>query len=111
MGSFPVEDRSVGCAAERSAECGDTLQLQVKLDTRGVIVEQARFRAYGCSATIASGSFVTEWLIGRRLDEMTDITAALIVAALELSDEEAHGAVLAARVARTAVDDARCRAH
>jgi nitrogen fixation NifU-like protein len=110
VGVLPVTDERVGQATERSAECGDVLQLYVKLDASRAIIVEARFKAYGCSATIAAGSFVTEWLAGRPAADVDDMTEESIRDALALSPDEAHAAALAARVVGRAVGHGTRRA-
>jgi nitrogen fixation NifU-like protein len=97
-------DERVTRATARSAECGDTLQLEVRLDQSRAIIAEARFKAYGCSATIAAGSFVTEWLAGRPASAAGDLTEDVISDALDLVPDEAHAAALAVRVVREAID-------
>jgi nitrogen fixation NifU-like protein len=79
--------------------------MHVSLDATRAMIKGARFKAYGCSATIAAGSFATEWLAGRQVADVVDLTEAVITDALDLSPEEAHAAALAVRVARAAVTD------
>ena len=83
VGSFDNEDPTVGSGMVGAPACGDVMKLQIKVDDNGVI-EDARFKTYGCGSAIASSSLVTEWMKGKTLDEAEAIKNTAIAEELEL---------------------------
>ncbi len=106
VGSFSNEDISVGTGMVGAPACGDVMRLQIKVADNGVI-EDAKFKTYGCGSAIASSSLVTEWLKGKTLDEATTIKNSDIAAELALPPVKVHCSVLAEDAIRAAIDDYR----
>ena len=84
--------------------CGDVMKLQIKVDDNGVI-EDAKFKTYGCGSAIASSSLLTEWVKGKTLDEAKEIKNTQIAEELELPPVKVHCSVLAEDAIRAAIDD------
>ncbi|MEM1166627.1 MAG: Fe-S cluster assembly scaffold IscU [Planctomycetota bacterium] len=97
-------DKSVGNGVVGAPECGDVMQLQIKVGDDGKI-EDAKFKTFGCGSAIASSSLATEWLKGRTLDEGLDIKNTDIVEELSLPPVKIHCSVLAEDAIRTAIAD------
>ncbi|WP_368938650.1 Fe-S cluster assembly scaffold IscU, partial [Morganella morganii] len=89
VGSFDNEDPTVGSGMVGAPACGDVMKLQIKVDDNGVI-EDARFKTYGCGSAIASSSLVTEWMKGKTLDEAEAIKNTAIAEELELPPVKIH---------------------
>ena len=83
VGSFDKNDDSVGTGMVGAPACGDVMKLQIKVDDKGII-EDAKFKTYGCGSAIASSSLVTEWLKGKTLDEAGSIKNSAIAEELEI---------------------------
>ena len=94
VGSFDNEDPTVGSGMVGAPACGDVMKLQIKVDDNGVI-EDARFKTYGCGSAIASSSLVTEWMKGKTLDEAEAIKNTAIAEELELPPVKIHCSILA----------------
>lgn len=104
VGSFDKDDTSVGTGMVGAPACGDVMKLQIKVNEEGVI-EDARFKTYGCGSAIASSSLVTEWVKGKTLDEAQTIKNSDIAAELALPPVKIHCSVLAEDAIRAAVED------
>lgn len=104
VGSLDKEDPSVGSGLVGSPTCGDVMRLQIKVDDEGII-EDARFKTYGCGSAIASSSLVTEWVKGKTLDEATKVKNAQIAEELALPPVKVHCSVLAEDAVKAAIDD------
>ena len=104
VGSLDKEDNSVGTAIVGAPACGDVMKLQIKVNGEGVI-EDAKFKTYGCGSAIASSSLVTEWVKGRTLDEAEQIKSSEIVEYLCLPPVKIHCSVLAEDAIRSAIED------
>ena len=109
VGSFgsskEVQTRTdVGVGIVGAPECGDVMQLQIKVNERGVI-EDAKFKCFGCGSAIASSSLATEWIKGKTVDEALTIKNTQIVEELSLPPVKIHCSVLAEDSIRTAIDD------
>ena len=109
VGSFgtsaEVSDRKdVGVGIVGAPECGDVMQLQIKISDEGVI-EDAKFKCFGCGSAIASSSLATEWVKGKTVDEALKIKNMEIVEELSLPPVKIHCSVLAEDSIRTAIDD------
>ena len=102
VGSFDKEDPSVGTGMVGAPACGDVMKLQIKVGENGII-EDAKFKTYGCGSAIASSSLVTEMLKGRTLDEAQDIKNTSIVEELALPPVKIHCSVLAEDAIKAAV--------
>lgn len=104
VGALDKEDPSVGTGMVGAPACGDVMRLQIKVDEDGVI-EDARFKTYGCGSAIASSSLVTEWLKGRSLDEALEIKNTDIAEELALPPVKVHCSVLAEDAIKAAIAD------
>ncbi|MBG7618082.1 Fe-S cluster assembly scaffold IscU [Herbaspirillum sp. AP02] len=108
VGSFDKDDTSVATGMVGAPACGDVMKLQIKVDHNGII-EDARFKTYGCGSAIASSSLVTEWLKGRTLDQALDIKNTAIADELALPPVKIHCSILAEDAIKAAVADYRSR--
>lgn len=104
VGSFDKKDAQVGTGMVGAPACGDVMKLQIKVDSNGVI-EDAKFKTYGCGSAIASSSLLTEWVKGKTLDEAKTIKNTQIAEELELPPVKVHCSVLAEDAIRAAIDD------
>ncbi len=104
VGSFDNEDPSVGSGMVGAPACGDVMRLQIKVNKDGII-EDARFKTYGCGSAIASSSLVTEWMKGKSLDQAQSIKNTQIVAELELPPVKIHCSILAEDAIKAAIAD------
>lgn len=109
VGSFGTqkeikERKDVGVGLVGAPECGDVMQLQIKVDDTGKI-EDAKFKCFGCGSAIASSSLATEWLKGKSVDEGLEIKNTQIVEELSLPPVKIHCSVLAEDAIRAAIDD------
>ena len=108
VGSFDKEDPSVGTGMVGAPACGDVMKLQIKVGENGII-EDAKFKTYGCGSAIASSSLVTEMLKGRTLDEAQAIKNTSIVEELALPPVKIHCSVLAEDAIKAAVADLKSK--
>ena len=106
VGSFDKNDESVGTGMVGAPACGDVMKLQIKVNESGVI-EDAKFKTYGCGSAIASSSLVTEWLKGKTLDEASTIKNTEIAQELALPPVKIHCSILAEDAIKAAIDDYR----
>ena len=106
VGSFDKSDESVGTGMVGAPACGDVMKLQIKVNEQGII-EDARFKTYGCGSAIASSSLVTEWVKGRTLDDAATIRNTQIAAELVLPPVKIHCSILAEDAIKAAVADYR----
>lgn len=104
VGSFDKTASNVGTGMVGAPACGDVMRLQIQVDESGVI-EDARFKTYGCGSAIASSSLVTEWLKGKTLDQAREIRNVEIAQELALPPVKVHCSVLAEDAIKAAVDD------
>lgn len=104
VGSFEKGDASVGTGMVGAPACGDVMKLQIKVSNGGMI-EDARFKTYGCGSAIASSSLVTEWLKGKTLDEALEIKNMEIAEELALPPVKVHCSILAEDAIKAAVQD------
>ena len=104
VGSFDRSDSSVGTGMVGAPACGDVMKLQIKVSKEGVI-EDAKFKTYGCGSAIASSSLVTEWLKGKTIDEATEIKNTQIAEELALPPVKIHCSILAEDAIKAAVKD------
>ena len=104
VGSFDKGDESVGTGMVGAPACGDVMKLQIKVNKDGVI-EDARFKTYGCGSAIASSSLVTEWVKGKKLDEAASIRNTQIAEELSLPPVKIHCSILAEDAIKAAVED------
>lgn len=108
VGSFDKNDPTVGTGMVGAPACGDVMKLQIKVNDNGII-EDARFKTYGCGSAIASSSLVTEWVKGKTLDEATSIKNTEIAQELALPPVKIHCSILAEDAIKAAIDDYRNR--
>lgn len=104
VGSFPKDEPNVGTGIVGAPECGDVLKLQLKINDSGLI-EDARFKTFGCGSAIASSSYVTELVKGRHVDEAMAIKNTVIVKELNLPPVKIHCSVLAEDAIKAAIKD------
>ena len=106
VGTMDKDDPNVGTGMVGAPACGDVMRLQIKVGDDGVI-EDAKFKTYGCGSAIASSSLVTEWMKGKTLDEATDIKNTQIAEELALPPVKIHCSVLAEDAIKAAIADLR----
>ena len=108
VGVLDKNSENVGTGMVGAPACGDVMRLQIQVNDSGVI-EEARFKTYGCGSAIASSSLVTEWLKGKTLDEAQAIKNIDIAAELALPPVKVHCSVLAEDAIKAAIDDYRSK--
>ncbi|MEI8303557.1 MAG: Fe-S cluster assembly scaffold IscU [Burkholderiales bacterium] len=108
VGAFDKGDASVGTGMVGAPACGDVMKLQIKVNDEGVI-EDARFKTYGCGSAIASSSLVTEWVKGKTLDQAMAIRNTEIAAELALPPVKIHCSILAEDAIKAAIQDYRSK--
>ena len=106
VGSFDKGDEEVGTGMVGAPACGDVMKLQIRVGKDGLI-EDARFKTYGCGSAIASSSLVTEWVKGKRLDEAATIKNTQIAEELSLPPVKIHCSILAEDAIKAAIADYR----
>ncbi|MGM0552665.1 MAG: Fe-S cluster assembly scaffold IscU [Pseudomonadota bacterium] len=104
VGSFDKSDEHVGTGMVGAPACGDVMKLQIKVNDEGII-EDARFKTYGCGSAIASSSLLTEWVRGKTLDEASEIKNTQIAEELALPPVKIHCSVLAEDAIKAAISD------
>ncbi len=104
VGSMDNDDSSVGTGMVGAPACGDVMKLQIKVNDEGVI-EDAKFKTYGCGSAIASSSLLTEWVKGKTLEEASQIKNSEIAEELELPPVKVHCSVLAEDAIKAAIDN------
>jgi len=104
VGSLDKDDPSVGTGMVGAPACGDVMKLQIKVDKKGVI-EEAKFKTYGCGSAIASSSLVTEWVKGKSVEEAAKIRNTEIASELSLPPVKIHCSILAEDAIKAAVED------
>ena len=104
VGSFAKDEKNVGTGMVGAPACGDVMKLQIKVNDDGII-EDARFKTYGCGSAIASSSLLTEWVRGKTLDEAMAIKNTDIAEELALPPVKIHCSVLAEDAIRAAISD------
>jgi nitrogen fixation NifU-like protein len=105
VGSLDKKDPSVGTGLVGAPECGDVMKLQVKINPETNVIEDAKFKTFGCGSAIASSSLATEWLKGRSVEQALDIKNTEIVKELNLPPVKIHCSVLAEDAIKAAVRD------
>ena len=106
VGKLNENDENVGTGMVGAPACGDVMRLQIRVSSDGII-EDAKFKTYGCGSAIASSSLLTEWVRGKSLDEAREISNVQIAQELSLPPVKIHCSVLAEDAIRAAVDDYR----
>jgi len=104
VGSFDKGDMQVGTGMVGAPACGDVMKLQIKVSDSGII-EDAKFKTYGCGSAIASSSLLTEWVKGKSLDEAREIKNTDIAEELALPPVKIHCSVLAEDAIKAAIED------
>ena len=110
VGSMDKGDPNVGTGLVGAPACGDVMKLQLKIDDEGVI-EDAKFKTFGCGSAIASSSLLTEWVKGKTLDEASQIKNTEIVDELELPPVKIHCSVLAEDAIKAAITDLKNKSN
>ena len=106
VGKMDIDKKNVGTGMVGAPACGDVMRLQIQVDDEGVI-EDAKFKTYGCGSAIASSSLLTEWVKGKRLEEAAEIKNSQIAEELSLPPVKIHCSVLAEDAIKAAVADLR----
>ena len=104
VGSFDKNDENIATGMVGAPACGDVMKLQLKIDADGVI-EDAKFKTYGCGSAIASSSLVTEWVKGKTLEQASTITNSDISTELALPPVKIHCSILAEDAIKAAISD------
>ena len=110
VGSFEKGDASVGTGMVGAPACGDVMKLQIKVNPATGVIEDARFKTYGCGSAIASSSLVTEWVKGKTLDEAMNLKNTQIAEELALPPVKIHCSILAEDAIKAAVSDYKAKA-
>jgi nitrogen fixation protein NifU and related proteins len=105
VGSFAKDAPGVGTGLVGAPECGDVMKLQIKVNLETGVIEDAKFKTFGCGSAIASSSLATEWLKGRTVDEAAKIKNTDIVNELRLPPVKIHCSVLAEDAIKAALED------
>ena len=108
VGTLDQADENVGTGMVGAPACGDVMRLQIKVNKEGVI-EDAKFKTYGCGSAIASSSLVTEWVKGKSVEDAAKITNAEIAEELALPPVKIHCSILAEDAVKAAIDDYRAK--
>ena len=108
VGSLDKADPSVGTGIVGAPECGDVMKLQIRVNANGVI-EDAKFKTYGCGSAIASSSLVTEWVKGKTVDQAAGIKNTQIAEELALPPVKIHCSILAEDAIKAAVSDYKAK--
>ena len=111
VGSFDKSDPSVGTGMVGAPECGDVMKLQVKVNPETSVIEDAKFKTFGCGSAIASSSLATEWLKGKSVDQALAIKNTDIVNELSLPPVKIHCSVLAEDAIKAAISDYKKKAE
>ena len=108
VGKFDGDDASIGTGMVGAPACGDVMRLQIKVNASGII-EDAKFKTYGCGSAIASSSLLTEWVKGKTLDQAAGIKNSQIAEELALPPVKVHCSVLAEDAIKSAISDYRSK--
>lgn len=109
VGSFDKGDDTVGTGMVGAPACGDVMKLQIKVNPLTGLIEDAKFKTYGCGSAIASSSLVTEWVKGKSLDEALTIKNTHIAEELALPPVKIHCSILAEDAIKAAVNDYKAK--
>jgi len=109
VGSFEKGDSTVGTGMVGAPACGDVMKLQIKVNPRTGLIEDAKFKTYGCGSAIASSSLVTEWVKGKTLDQAMTIKNTQIAEELALPPVKIHCSILAEDAIKAAVQDYKAK--
>jgi len=105
VGSFDAKDAAVGTGLVGAPECGDVMKLQIRVNPETGVIEDAKFKTFGCGSAIASSSLATEWLKGKTIDEAMGIKNTQIVEELALPPVKVHCSVLAEDAIKAAIQN------
>jgi len=105
VGSLNPTDNNVGTGLVGAPECGDVMKLQIKVDDETGIIEDAKFKTFGCGSAIAASSLATEWVRGRTVDKAMELSNTEIVEELSLPPVKIHCSVLAEDAIKAAIND------
>jgi nitrogen fixation protein NifU and related proteins len=105
VGALPKEDETVGTGLVGAPECGDVMKLQIRVNSDTEVIEDAKFKTFGCGSAIASSSLATEWVKGKTLAEALEIKNTDIVKELSLPPVKIHCSVLAEDAIKAAITD------
>src|SRR6187399_582278 len=106
VGAFDASDPEIGTGLVGAPACGDVMRLQIRVDDHGVI-QDARFKTFGCGSAIASSSLATEWIKGKTLEEAEKLVNSQIAEELNLPPVKIHCSVLAEDAIKSAIEDFR----
>jgi nitrogen fixation NifU-like protein len=109
VGAFDKKDAAIGTGMVGAPACGDVMKLQIKVNPDTGVIEDARFKTYGCGSAIASSSLVTEWVKGKTLDQAMTIRNTQIAQELSLPPVKIHCSILAEDAIKAAVQDYQSR--
>jgi nitrogen fixation NifU-like protein len=109
VGSFAKGDDTVGTGMVGAPACGDVMKLQIKVNPKTGLIEDAKFKTYGCGSAIASSSLVTEWVKGKTLDQALTIKNSHIAEELALPPVKIHCSILAEDAIKAAVQDYKAK--
>lgn len=109
VGSMAKDDSDVGTGLVGAPACGDVMKLQIKVNAETGVIEDAKFKTFGCGSAIASSSLVTEWVKGKTIDEASTIKNTEIAAHLALPPVKIHCSVLAEDAIKAAIEDYRAK--
>ena len=109
VGSFAKSEDSIGTGMVGAPACGDVMKLQIKVNPETGVIEDAKFKTYGCGSAIASSSLVTEWVKGKSLDEALKIKNTHIATELALPPVKIHCSILAEDAIKAAVTDYKAK--
>jgi nitrogen fixation NifU-like protein len=109
VGTLDKDDPSVGTGLVGAPACGDVMRLQLKINPETEVVEDAKFKTFGCGSAIASSSLVTEWVKGKTIDEALALENTQIVEELNLPPVKIHCSVLAEDAIKSAIADFRAK--
>ena len=109
VGAFDKNDEAVGTGMVGAPACGDVMKLQIKVNPGTGVIEDARFKTYGCGSAIASSSLVTEWVKGKTLDEAAALKNSAIAEELALPPVKIHCSILAEDAIKAAVNDYKAK--
>ena len=107
VGTLDKEDASVGTGLVGAPACGDVMRLQIRINAETGVIEDAKFKTFGCGSAIASSSLVTEWVKGKTVDEAMELKNTQIVEELNLPPVKIHCSVLAEDAIKSAIADFR----
>ena len=105
VGAMPKDDQNVGTGLVGAPECGDVMKLQIRVNEETEVIEEAKFKTFGCGSAIASSSLATEWVKGKTLAEALEIKNTDIVKELSLPPVKIHCSVLAEDAIKAAITD------